>query len=83
MYADIEVKAESDAERLIRWLVRKCVEGKTNCIPKAIALRGAPLHLRKAKAFDLCLNDLVEFNYVRLTTLNRATHIELNPLLLE
>lgn len=81
MYADIEVKTESDAERLIKWLIRKCVEQKNNCIPKAIALRGAPSHLRKAKAFDNCLNELIEFNYVRLTTINKTTYIELNPLL--
>ena len=81
MYADIEVKTESDAERLIKWLIRKCVEQKNNSIPKAIALRGAPSHLRKAKAFDNCLNELIEFNYVRLTTINKSTYIELNPLL--
>lgn len=81
MYADIEVKTESDAEWLIKWLIRKCMEQKNNCIPKAIALRGAPSHLRKAKAFDNCLNELIEFNYVRLITINKSTHIELNPLL--
>ena len=82
-YSDIEVRIESDAERLINWFIRKCIDQKTNCIPKAIALRGVPSHLRKAKAFDLCLNELIEFNYVRLVTINRATHIELNPLLLK
>jgi len=82
-YSDIEVRAESDAERLIKWFVRKCTEQKTSCIPKAIALRGAPSHLRKAKAFDLCLNELIESNYARLVTINRAAYIELNPLLLK
>lgn len=82
-YSDIEVKTESDAERLIKWFIRKCIDQKTICIPKAIALRGAPSHLRKAKAFDLCLNELIESNYVRLAMINRAAHIELNPLLLK
>ncbi len=82
-YSDIEVKTESDAERLIKWFIRKCTDQKTICIPKAIALRGAPSHLRKAKAFDLCLNELIESNYVRLAMINRAAHIELNPLLLK
>ncbi|MFC2994288.1 DUF3987 domain-containing protein [Acinetobacter sichuanensis] len=83
MYADIEVKAESDAEKLIKWLIRKCVDQKTTCVSKAIALRGAPSHLRKAKKFDLYLNELIELNYVRLVTINKTAHIELNPLLLE
>ena len=82
-YSDIEVRTESDAERLIKWLIRKCLDQNTVCIPKAIALRGAPSHLRKAKAFDLCLSQLIESNYVRLATIDKATHIELNPLLLK
>ena len=82
-YSDIEVRTESDAERLIKWLIRKCVDQKTDRIPKAIALRGAPSHLRKAKAFDLCLSELIESNYVRLLTIDKSTHIELNPLLLK
>ena len=82
-YSDIEVRTESDAERLIKWLIRKCIDQNTVCIPKAIALRGAPSHLRKAKAFDLCLSQLIESNYVRLVTIDKSTHIELNPLLLK
>ena len=82
-YSDIEVRTESDAERLIKWLIRKCLDQNTVCIPKAIALRGAPSHLRKAKAFDLCLSQLIESNYVRLVTIDKSTHIELNPLLLK
>ena len=82
-YSDIEVRTESDAERLIKWFIRKCIDQKTTCISKAIALRGAPSHLRKAKAFDLCLSELIESNYVRLVTIDKSTHIELNPLLLK
>ena len=83
MYADIEVKAESDAERLIKWLVRKCVEEKTSSLSKTLAMKGAPSHLRKVKEFDPCINELIEFNYVRLVTINKSTYIELNPLLLK
>ena len=82
-YSDIEVRTESDAERLIKWFIRKCIDQNTVCVPKAIALRGAPSHLRKAKAFDLCLSELIESNYVRLVTIDKSTHIELNPLLLK
>ncbi|TCB38172.1 DUF3987 domain-containing protein [Acinetobacter sp. ANC 4910] len=83
MYADIEVKAESDGERLIKWLVRKCAEQKTSSLSKTLAMKGAPSHLRKAKEFDPCINELIEFNYVRLVTINKSTYIELNPLLLK
>lgn len=82
-YSEVEVRTESDAEKLIKWFIKKCVDQKTTGISKAIALRGAPSHLRKAKAFDFCLSELIEFNYVRLVTINNAAHIELNPLLLK
>lgn len=82
-YSDIEVRTESDAERLIKWLIRKCDADKTGCIPKTLALKGAPSHLRKAKAFDPCLNELIESNHVRLIVINKTQCIELNPLLLK
>lgn len=83
MYADIEVKTESDAERLIKWLIRKCIEQKTSSLSKTLSMKGAPSHLRKAKEFDPCINELIEFNYVRLVTINKSTYIKLNPLLLK
>ncbi len=83
MYADIEVKMESNPERLIKWLVKKCREQKTNCILKNIALKGAPSPLRQVDKFNVCLGDLIDFNYVRLKTINKTAYIELNPLLLK
>ncbi len=82
-YSDIEVRTESDAERLIKWLIRKCDADKTNCIAKTLALKGAPSHLRKTRAFDPCLKELIESNYVRLVIINKTQCIELNPLLLK
>lgn len=82
MYADIEVKTESDAEKLSKWLIRKCLELKTSRISKTLAMKGAPSHLRKAKAFNPCLNELIEFNHARIVTISKAAYIELNPLLL-
>ena len=83
MYADIEVKTESDAEKLIKNILSKCIKENTNRILKSLAAKGAPSHLRKAKAFDPCLNELIEFNYVRLVIIDKSTYIELNPLLLK
>ncbi len=82
-YSDIEVRTESDAERLIKWLIRKCEADKANCIPKTLALKGAPSNLRKVRAFDLCLNELIESHYLRLVMINNTQCIELNPLLLK
>jgi len=82
-YSDIEVAEESDSEKLIKYLVAKCKKDKTNLLQRTIAMKGAPLQIRKAKEFDPCLSELIEFNYVRLITVNRSTYIELNPTLLK
>lgn len=82
-YSDIEVADESDSEKLIKYLLAKCKKEKTNLLQKTIAMKGAPLQIRKAKEFDPCLNELIEFNYVRLVTINRSAYIELNPALLK
>ncbi|UDM37416.1 DUF3987 domain-containing protein [Acinetobacter haemolyticus] len=83
MYADIEVKTESDAERLARYLINKCNADQTNQLAKNLALKGAPSKLRAVKEFNRYLDELVEHNFVRLTTINRTQYIELNPLLLK
>lgn len=83
MYADIEVKSESDAERLSRYLINKCNADQTNQLAKTLALKGAPSKLRAVKEFNRCLDELVDHNFVRLTTINRTQYVELNPLLLK
>ena len=82
-YAEIETRAESDAVQLIKSLLRKCKKDKTTRVLKSVATKGAPSHLRKKKEFNECLDELIEFNYVRLVTINCAMFIELNPLLLK
>ncbi|WP_407517037.1 DUF3987 domain-containing protein [Acinetobacter baumannii] len=82
-YSDIEIADENDSEKLLKYLLIKCKKGKTNRLQKTVAMKGAPLQIRKAKEFDPCLNELIEFNYVRLVTINRSTYIELNPALLK
>lgn len=82
-YAEIERAKESEAEKLFKNILAKCIKAKTSRILKTLALKGAPSNLRKVNQFDSCLNELIDFNYVRLVTINRSTYIELNPLLLK
>nr|WP_315278314.1 DUF3987 domain-containing protein [uncultured Acinetobacter sp.] len=83
MYADIEVKAESEAERLARKLIDKCLSEQTSRIAKTTAMQFAPSSMRKVKAFNRYLDELIAHNYARLVTVNRKQYIELNPLLLK
>ena len=82
-YTEIELDKESDAEKLIKNLIRKCKQKNTNLILKNLALKGAPSHLRKIKDFDVCLNELIELKYIRLKIINNTTYLELNPALLK
>ncbi|WP_180113117.1 DUF3987 domain-containing protein, partial [Acinetobacter sp. YH12210] len=82
-YTDIEIKTESEAERLARYLIDKCMEDKSNLFSKTLALKGAPSKLRTVKEFNRYLDTLINHNYVRLVTINKTQYIELNPLLLE
>lgn len=83
MYAEIEVKAESDAERLARKLIDKCLSEQTNRVAKTTALQFAPSSMRKVKEFNRYLDELIAHNYARLVAINRTQYIELNPLLLK
>ena len=83
MYADIEVKAESDAERLARKLIDKCLGEQTSRIAKTRAQQFAPVSMRKVKEFNRYLDELIAHNYAKLVTINRTQYIELNPLLLK
>lgn len=83
MYADIEVKAESDAERLARKLIDKCLGEQTSRIAKTTAQQFAPVSMRKVKEFNRYLDELIAHNYAKLVTINRTQYIELNPLLLK
>lgn len=83
MYAEIEVKAESEAERLARKLIDKCLSEQTSRIAKTTAMQFAPSSMRKVKAFNRYLDELIAHNYARLVTVNRKQYIELNPLLLK
>ena len=82
-YTEVEVVKEKDTEKLIKYLLVKCKEGNTHLLLKTRSMKGGPSALRKAKEFDSCLNELIEFNYARLVTLSNSTYIELNPLLLK
>ncbi|WP_155522871.1 hypothetical protein [Acinetobacter colistiniresistens] len=56
---------------------------QSHLILKNLGLKGAPLHLRKIKDFDVCLNELIELKYIRLKIINNTTYLELNPALLK
>jgi hypothetical protein len=83
MYADIEVKAESDAERLIKWVVNKCKKQQTDRIPYSNIQTSCPRPMQKnSKLLEMIMQQLEDSNYLKVKILNKKRLVVLNPLLL-
>lgn len=75
-YADIEPKKESNAEKLLKWLVKQ----KDKSVLYSKAQGYAPHPMRNNKLLlDQVLQELEDFNYIQLTLLGKKQYIEINP----
>lgn len=77
-YADIEPKKESNAERLLKWLVKQ--KDKSILYSKAQGYAPAPMRNNK-QLLDQVLQELEDSNYIQRTELLRKNYIEINPTL--
>lgn len=75
-YADIEPKKESHAEKLLKWLVKQ--KDKSILYSKAQGYAPNPIRNNK-QLLDQVLQELEDFNYIRMTELGRRKYIEMNP----
>lgn len=83
-YAEIETKEENDAQRLSKWLVKKCTEQKTDRINYSNIQTSCPRPMQKnTKLLEMIIQQLEDSNHVRVETINRKRLVVLNPLLLE
>ena len=84
MYAEIEVKAESDAERLIKWIVGKCVQQKTDRLTYSYIQTSCPRPMQKNKnLLEMVIQQLEDSNHIKIESLGRTRYVVINPLLLE
>lgn len=82
-YADIEPKTESDAQRLIKWLIGKCVQQKTNRLAYSYVQTSCPRPMQKnSKLLVMIMEQLEDANYLKIEILNKKRLVILNPLLL-
>jgi hypothetical protein len=83
MYADIEVKTESDAERLIKWLVRKCGGQKTDRILYSNVQTSCPRPMSKnTKVLEVVMQQLEDSNYIKIESISKKRFVLINPILL-
>ncbi|WP_347460704.1 DUF3987 domain-containing protein [Acinetobacter sp. ANC 7454] len=84
MYADIEVKAESDAERLIKWIIRKCAKDKTDRLAYSYIQTSCPRPMQKNKnLLEMVIQQLEDSNHIKIESLGRTRYVVINPILLE
>jgi len=84
MYADIEVKSESDAERLIKWLVKKCHDQKTNRIAYSNVQTSCPRPMQKNKnLLEMVIQQLIDSNYIKIESIGRTRYVVIHPCLVE
>ncbi|MFC1393856.1 YfjI family protein [Acinetobacter junii] len=84
MYAEIEVKAESDAEKLIKWIVGKCVQQKTDRLTYSYIQTSCPRPMQKNKnLLEMVIQQLEDSNHIKIESLGRTRYVVINPLLLE
>ncbi|ENU79789.1 hypothetical protein F975_02418 [Acinetobacter sp. ANC 3789] len=81
-YAEIEVSEESNAQKLLKWLIKKCTEQQVdNIIYQVAQSRCNPKDLRRKDTFELAINELVATNHIQVTD-NGKRVIRINPILL-
>lgn len=80
-YAEIETREENDAQRLSKWLVKKCTEQKTDRINYSNIQTSCPRPMQKnTKLLEMIIQQLEDSNHVRVETINRKRLVVLNPL---
>lgn len=83
-YAEVEAKQESEAEKLIQWLVKKCQQQNTSQIAYSYMQTSCPRPMQKnTKLLEMIIQQLEDSNYLRVDTVTKKRFVVLNPFLLQ
>ncbi|WP_180025658.1 DUF3987 domain-containing protein [Acinetobacter sp. YH16049] len=84
MYADIEVKTETEAERLIKWIAKKCNEQKTDRIAYSNIQTSCPRPMQKNKnLLEMVVEQLIDSNHIKIESIGRTRYVVIHPCLVE
>ncbi|HAA07551.1 MAG TPA: hypothetical protein DCD99_10590 [Acinetobacter schindleri] len=84
MYADIEVKTETEAERLIKWIAKKCNEQKTDRIAYSNVQTSCPRPMQKNKnLLEMVVEQLIDSNHIKIESIGRTRYVVIHPFLAE
>ncbi|GAB3040591.1 hypothetical protein GCM10027155_00540 [Acinetobacter apis] len=83
-YADIESKEESDAQRLIQWLIKKSKQQNVDKLAYSYIQTSCPRPMQKnSKLLEMVIQQLEDSNYIRVDLVTKKRLVVLNPFLLE
>ncbi|PJI36519.1 DUF3987 domain-containing protein [Acinetobacter pseudolwoffii] len=84
MYADIEVKTETEAERLIKWITKKCHNQKTDRIAYSNVQTSCPRPMQKNKnLLEMVIEQLIDSNHIKIEFIGRTRYVVIHPCLVE
>ena len=84
MYADIEVKTETEAERLIKWIAKKCNEQKTDRIAYSNVQTSCPRPMQKNKnLLEMAVEQLIDSSHIKIESIGRTRYVVIHPCLVE
>ncbi|MEB3766378.1 DUF3987 domain-containing protein [Acinetobacter sp. MD2] len=79
-YAEVEAKTEGDAERLIKWIVKKCMEQKTDRLIYSNVQTSCPRPMQKNKnLLEMVIQQLIDFNHIKIESIGRTRYVIINP----
>ena len=84
MYADIEVKTETEAERLIKWIAKKCNDQKTDRIAYSNVQTSCPRPMQKNKnLLEMVVEQLIDSSHIKIESIGRTRYVVIHPFLAE
>lgn len=82
-YIDIESADESNAERLIKWLIAQCYKEGSERLEYSDVQTSCPRPMQKdGGLFKIALQQLEDTNHIQIEMVKRKRYVVLNPLLL-
>ena len=84
MYADIEVKTETEAERLIKWIAKKCNDQKTDRIAYSNVQTSCPRPMQKNKnLLEMVVEQLIDSSHIKIESIGRTRYVVIHPCLVK
>lgn len=81
-YTSIEPRKESDAQRLIKWLITKCNDQKVKCLDYSYIQTSCPRPMQKrGKLLEMIIHQLEDSNYLKVIFEGKKRIVVLNPIL--